>query len=333
MSLKTFLFALLGLSIFGFAVFNTDPAAVAHALSLIGWDGALVLSLWRAIPIGLCIVGLWVLAPVGSNVGGRAALSARLARDGVGTLLPVLPAGGEIVGARILALSGVNAVLALGLLVADVTVEMAAQAGFSVIGVGALFLELPGRGAGLWALWAVLLPVLMVLGLGLMQHPRVLEKLEALAEKIVGDRVPAGQMIPVIHSIYRDRAKVVWCFFLHFAGWIVGIGEAWLALKWLGHPLSLASVLALESVVFALKGVAFVVPWSVGVQEGGYMALGVALGVPPELALTLSLVKRLPDIALGVPGLLLWQSAEKGQAKSETMADSKLSGVSVGAER
>jgi len=333
LSPRTLLFGLIGLLVFGIAVFSCDPAAIASALSAIGWQGALALSIWRLIPIGLCVVGLWILSPSQAGVTVSSATSARLARDGVAALLPILPAGGEIIGARVLTLAGVDAALALGLLVADVTVEMAAQAAFSVIGVGALFIALPGSGAGLWAFWAVILPVLMVIGLALMQHPRVLEKLEVLAEKMAGDAVPAGQIIPAIKSIYKTRSKVMWCFGLHFAGWMLGIGEAWMALVWLGHPLPLTSVLALESVVFALKGVAFIIPWSVGVQEGGYMALGAALGVPPELALTLALVKRLPDVALGLPGLGLWQLAEKGQAKYLAMTGSKLSGASVGAKR
>jgi hypothetical protein len=33
-------------------------------------------------------------------------------------------------------------------------------------------------------------------------------------------------------------------------------------------------------------------------------------GVPPEAALALSLVKRLPDLVLGVPGLVAWQAME-----------------------
>lgn len=333
MNYKTIAFTALGLGGLSIALVNCDPQGIAAAFALIGWQGALALGVWRMIPVGLCVAGLWVLAPKGSGVGFPTALSARLGRDGVSALLPVLPAGGELVGARILSLSGVDAAVALGVLVADVTLEMAAQAAFSVVGVYALFLALPGSGAGLWAMWAVLLPVLMVFGLALMQHPRIVEKLESLAEKLVGDRLPAGEIIPAIKSIYTSQSKLAQCFGLHFAGWLVGVGEAWLALYWLGHPLSIAGVVALEAVVFALKGVAFVIPWSVGVQEGGYMALGVALGVPPDLALTLALVKRLPDVLLGVPGLIWWQMAEKDQARTDAITDSRLSGASVGAKR
>ena len=121
----------------------------------------------------------------------------------------------------------------------------------------------------------------------------------------------ASRRSEAIAATYANKRKVALCALLHFLGWMVGVGEAWLALGWMGHSLPLANVVALESVVFAIKGIAFMIPWSIGVQEGGYLALGLALGVPPEIALSLSLVKRLPDLALGVPGIALWQWAER----------------------
>jgi hypothetical protein len=43
-----------------------------------------------------------------------------------------------------------------------------------------------------------------------------------------------------------------------------------------------------------------------GVQEGGFSVLGALFGIPPEVALALSFVKRVPDLAIGLPGLLAW---------------------------
>ena len=45
-------------------------------------------------------------------------------------------------------------------------------------------------------------------------------------------------------------------------------------------------------------------------QEGGYILIGQLLGVPAPLALSLSLVKRMPDLVLGAPGLLAWRIVE-----------------------
>ena len=51
-------------------------------------------------------------------------------------------------------------------------------------------------------------------------------------------------------------------------------------------------------------------PVALGVQEGGYVVVCGLLGVQPEIAIALSLAKRLRDLVLGVPGLLLWHRTE-----------------------
>jgi uncharacterized membrane protein YbhN (UPF0104 family) len=53
--------------------------------------------------------------------------------------------------------------------------------------------------------------------------------------------------------------------------------------------------------------VGFAVPGALGIQEGGYIVICRALGLSPEIAIALSLIKRLREVVLGVPGLILWQ--------------------------
>ena len=51
----------------------------------------------------------------------------------------------------------------------------------------------------------------------------------------------------------------------------------------------------------AARGAAFAIPGAFGVQEGGLILLCAIFGIPSEAALGLSLVKRIPDLVLGVP--------------------------------
>jgi uncharacterized membrane protein YbhN (UPF0104 family) len=88
----------------------------------------------------------------------------------------------------------------------------------------------------------------------------------------------------------------------------VGAGEVWLALHFLGHPIGFERALLLESLGQAVRTAAFVVPGALGIQEGGYLVLGTVLGLTPETALALSLAKRVREIVLGVPGLVVWQA-------------------------
>jgi uncharacterized membrane protein YbhN (UPF0104 family) len=67
---------------------------------------------------------------------------------------------------------------------------------------------------------------------------------------------------------------------------------------------------AIESVGQAVRAAAFAMPGGLGVQDGGLVAVCALLGVPPEVALALALVKRIAELVLGVPGLLAWQALE-----------------------
>jgi putative membrane protein len=314
--LKTAGWIVLGLALLAVAFDMGDIRNTMAALGQVGWIGSLELVLWRVLPVTLCAVGLWAIIPGHGTISLGTAVASRLARDGVSALLPVVPAGGELVSARIFNLKGLDLARSLAATVADVTMEIAAQALFSVIGFIMLLVALPGAVGNNWGGLAIVLPLAMVAGLGLLQHPKVSAWLLGLAVKLAGDHLHAHHLTDAIAATYAGKRRVVVCGLLHFAGWMIGTGEAWLALAWMGHPLPLANVIALESVVFAIKGIAFMIPWSVGVQEGGYMALGVALGVPPEIALSLSLVKRLPDLALGLPGVALWQWTERSRRRT-----------------
>jgi uncharacterized membrane protein YbhN (UPF0104 family) len=79
----------------------------------------------------------------------------------------------------------------------------------------------------------------------------------------------------------------------------------------------------LECIIFAIRSAAFFIPGALGVQEGGYLLLGAALGLPPEVALAVSLLKRGRAIILGIPALAAWQwlegKASRGRSVSEDL--------------
>ena len=91
---------------------------------------------------------------------------------------------------------------------------------------------------------------------------------------------------------------------------VAGAGEAWVGLWFMGHALAWSDVLILESIAFALRTAAFIVPSRLGVQEAGYVLLGALFGLSPDVALALSLLKRGREIATGVPCLIIWQGME-----------------------
>ncbi len=48
----------------------------------------------------------------------------------------------------------------------------------------------------------------------------------------------------------------------------------------------------------------------VGVQDGALIAASAIFGVPPEVGLAMALIKRVPDLVLGIPALFAWQALE-----------------------
>jgi uncharacterized membrane protein YbhN (UPF0104 family) len=60
----------------------------------------------------------------------------------------------------------------------------------------------------------------------------------------------------------------------------------------------------------AISSAAFFVPGGLGVQEGGFILIGGALGLDPSTCLALAGARRIRDLLMFVPGLIAWQFAE-----------------------
>jgi uncharacterized membrane protein YbhN (UPF0104 family) len=104
---------------------------------------------------------------------------------------------------------------------------------------------------------------------------------------------------------------------LHTSTWLIGTLEVWIALRIMHQPVGLYESLILQSLVYAIRAVWFAVPSGLGVQEGGFVLVGHLLGIGPETALALSLASRLPDVALGLPGLAAWHWLETRRAYAD----------------
>jgi uncharacterized membrane protein YbhN (UPF0104 family) len=89
--------------------------------------------------------------------------------------------------------------------------------------------------------------------------------------------------------------------------------EIWLALHFLGARVSLIEAFVIESLIQAVSSAAFFVPGGLGVQEGGFILLGGALGLSPATSLALAGARRIRDLLIFVPGLVAWQIAESSE--------------------
>jgi uncharacterized membrane protein YbhN (UPF0104 family) len=113
-----------------------------------------------------------------------------------------------------------------------------------------------------------------------------------------------------IRRLYARRRGVITCCAATATSLILGSGEIWIALYALDLRATLVNAVILQSMVLTIRALVFPVPGALGVQEGGYVLVGNLLGIPGDAAFALSLIARVRELILGIPGLITWQLFE-----------------------
>jgi glycosyltransferase 2 family protein len=109
-----------------------------------------------------------------------------------------------------------------------------------------------------------------------------------------------------ISAFYKENPKrVAISIAFAFAGWVVGLAELYVAMYFLGIDLSLAELWIIEALAQLIKVGSFFIPLSIGVQEGGFIIVFTAMGLPPGIGLTLSFVRRIRELIWVGLGLVL----------------------------
>ncbi len=240
-------------------------------------------------------------------------------REAVDRLLPVASVGGGVVGVRLLHQRGLPIAAAGATVVVEIVITIGALYLFAVIGL-LLLIELEPAGATsryLVPLVLLSLPV-PVLTTVLLRYGSVFARLQGMLRQIAGISLPAAGAAALdqeIRSCLKRLATLVYAGGLQFVALISGSLEIWFVLRVAGHPIGFAPALMMESLMQAVRHMAFFVPAGIGVQEGMLIEFGQALGVSSELALTVSLAKRVREILCGVPALLSWSLVEAKRAQ------------------
>ena len=294
------------------AAYGIGP--VLSAVEAVGWGAGLVM-LVRAGETGGAGLAWWFTLPGPRGGLARICMLLRWIRESVNCLLPVAHVGGDLIGARLLTFWGVRGADAGASVVADLFLQTLTQFFFTLIGLACL-IQAGGDTAmvrGVAIGLAILGPALV--GFFVAQRFGGFGLLDRVVAHLAKDPKwaalgSAGSLNDSLLAIYRRPAGPLAGFALHMGLWFLGVFEVWIALRFMGYPVDYRTALVIESLGQAVKGAAFIVPGAIGVQEGGFIALCAVFGIPAPVAIALSLVKRLPEIALGLPGLLIWQGLE-----------------------
>lgn len=315
MKLRFLLLALAGLGLGTYLVFYVGFAAVFSAVLAVGWGGFALLIAY-ALALFVVLGASWHVLVPGARL--QALLWGRMVRDSASEVLPFSQVGGFVIGARAANLKGLPAPMAFASTIVDVTTEMMAQIVYVALGIALLAERAPRTSftASLTMTLTIGLAMATIVGIAFLFVQRRGSWITAkFASHILPAKLAhAAALTTALDTIYRSPVRVLLSLALHLAGWIASAVGTWIAFRLIGAEVDLGQVVAIESLVYAMRSAAFIVPNALGVQEGAYALLAPLLGVGPEFGLAVSLLKRARDIAIGVPVLLIWQAMEGKRA-------------------
>jgi glycosyltransferase 2 family protein len=284
---------------------------VVKALLSVGGRGFALYCAWQLVTEIVLGVGWRIVAPLGGGQHLPPFVWGRMVRDSAAACLPFSTIGGFVFGARAAVLGGIAWTIAVLSAIVDLTAEFLAEIVFALGGVAELMAR--AATAALTAPLAVGTAGMVIAGAAILRWWRGAPSLFAgLARRIAGNRLPNLDSASErdLSEIYGDSGRMALGTASHFAGWVCKGAGNWIAFRLLGSHIDIMGALAIEALLHVLLVPAVLVPGYAGVQEAGYAAIGTLFGIPPEISLAVSLLRRARDIAIGIPILLVWQLAE-----------------------
>jgi len=329
---------------------------LGHVAGLLGLAVAIVLVTlegWRTVSANIGRAGwplLWLLPfhalPLLLDVLGWRVLLARrdprhrattpvlfwiaTIREASNRLLPLASIGGEIIGIRLLRWRGVAVATAAASVVMEVLLTIINQYVFIALGA-VLLIATTARTNTLDSVLIALafslpLPAALVV---VLRYGNPFARFESLARKLLGASstllasLDGFRLDLEIRALYARPLRLLLAGTWQLLGMVVGSFENWLILRLLGHPVGIADAIALEALTQAVRHAFFVVPAALGVQEGGLILLGAMIGLPADISVALSLIKRLREIGFGVPALVSWQWIELRRLRTRWHDDAR----------
>ena len=316
MKIVAYIGGLLGLVLLLTLVIRADFAALLQAFMVAGWR-LLWLVPYRLLFFALYAAGWLGLLRPGDpqhRAGFGYLLWVTTVREAIDRLLPVASVGGGVVAVRLLRWCGLAVAPAAASVVVEVLLTLIVAYLFTALGL--LLLIQVGAPVHdyhrMIIVFLLTLPVPIVMAL-VLHYGSVFQRLHGMLRFLVGETAmseAAASLDEELRASLRRRWSLIVAGVSQFAAFLSGSFEIWFVLRLCGHPISVTDAVILESMTQAVRHVAFVIPAAVGVQEAGLVLFGHALGINSELALAVSMAKRLREVLCGLPSLISWQWLE-----------------------
>jgi putative membrane protein len=309
-----------GVALFTVLLVREGAAQVGLTIGRAGW-GLLGVIVYHVLQTASDAAGWLVLIPKEHRVSLTKSIFLNWIGESINNLLPTGRVGGDIVMTRMAAIWGIPLWLATAVMIVDITIGVVTKVIY-IVPAGILLIAKTGRADLAHATFvAVITGGLAAAGFYAVQRLGFFRWSAALASRFAKspDRdslVQSGEALDqTIASVYARRLGLASCYFYWILSWFIASGEIWLSLWALGFQTSFTNAVILESAALVVRSGAFLVPGALGVQEGGYILVGGLLGIPGEIAFALSLVRRMRELALGIPGLISWQFLEANRLR------------------
>lgn len=288
---------------------------VLGLLAEAGW-GTLLVCLFAPPSLFLCAEAWRRLFPPGRRPKAWRTFWAASMGSSINSLLPTATIGGEVVKARLMILWSSPATDAVSTVIVDKTAQAIGVLVWALVGIVMLAAVAPDERVVWWALAGAAVLGLGISGFILVQVVGGFSLLARFlgggsqADKWRGLVDGAEQLDAAIRAIYRRPWAIAGAVALRLGDRLILVGEILLAAWLMGHPLGLGEAILLKGLVVGIRGVGFFIPAGIGIQEGGFIAIGALVGLPAELMIAVSLATRIREILPSIPLLLAWQHIE-----------------------
>jgi putative membrane protein len=298
----------LGVALLAALVARNDPAVVLASIADLHWRLAIVLCFPAVLVAFFDTLG-WRYAFRREVVPFRALAASRLAGEAFNRTTPTAAVGGEAVKAWLLrGYAPLDTTLA-SVIVAKTTITLG-QAVFFLLGVLVAWeTGLAGSALLYGMLWFLVIEVI-ALGLFVLVQMRGMlgwtgRMLERVGIRPAKVQAMFGRVDDSLGQFYRTApGRLGLSIGFHAVAWALGSVETWLILRFLGSDVSLATATVIEAFGTGVKVATFLVPASLGVLEGGFVATSAIFGLSATTAISFSLVRRLREAAWVAVGLV-----------------------------
>jgi putative membrane protein len=297
----------IGIALLAILLATHGVGAVREILAQVGWQAVIVIAAHLPVTF-LATVGWQVLLPPDRRPPLSFLFRVRLIKEAVNALLPVAQVGGDVVRAKLSVRNGLTLAEATASCVVDVLTGTVGLVLFVLTSLIVAMVTLHDPRLAQAGLALVGIVAAIVAAAYLAHRAGLHRRLGQFSQRWTAAAGRIGKLGEAFRDIGRQRNNLFASWAWHMAAWIAGAFETYVSMWALGLNPTLLQALIVEGLAQTAKVVGFAIPGALGVQEGGYLLLGGALGLTPDQALALSLLRRLRELTLGVIGLVLWRA-------------------------